>query len=83
MILQPNPRLRPSCNTLVNQEIIANWIAKEGIYNEQQTFEDQLNYFNLNPNQLKNLQQEKKQDLLNTIKLTPKLSLLNQRLPKS
>lgn len=30
MILQPNPRLRPSCNTLLNQEIIQKCINRNG-----------------------------------------------------
>jgi hypothetical protein len=33
IILNPNPRLRPSCNTLLNQDIIQKGIAMSGLVN--------------------------------------------------
>lgn len=49
MILQPNPRLRPSCYTLLNQTIIQLYIHQEGLITESNDFEDQLNYLVSNP----------------------------------
>jgi len=80
IILNPNPRLRPSCNTLLNQDIIQKGLAMSGLVNPQCNFEDQLSVVSQDPNQLSQFNQ---QSLLNTIKLTPKLHLLNKRLPKS
>ena len=84
IILNPQPRLRPSCNTLLNQEIIQTYINSNGLVNSQCNFEDQLNYLSHNPTEISQFQKGgSRQDLLNTIKLTPKLSQLNKRLPKS
>lgn len=52
MILNPNPRLRPSCNTLLNQEIIHKYINQYGLVNPQCNFEDQLSYLQDHPSQL-------------------------------
>jgi hypothetical protein len=52
IILNPNPRLRPSCNTLLNQEIIQTYINQHGLVNTQCNFEDQLNFVASHPKQL-------------------------------
>ena len=75
--------MRPSCNTLLNQELIQTYIRSHGLINEQVNFEDQLNFITENPSKLPQFQNGGKQDLLNTIKLTPKLSQLNKKLPKA
>jgi len=52
IILNPQPRLRPSCNTLLNQEIISTYINSHGLVNSQCNFEDQLNYLSHNPTEI-------------------------------
>ena len=59
MIIQPNPRLRPSCNTLLNQELIQKCINRNGFVTSQCAFEDQLNFVYENPDRLTCLQQKK------------------------
>ena len=52
LIFSPNPRLRPSCTTLLNQEIIHSYINSHGLINQQSNFEDQLNFISENPKKL-------------------------------
>jgi len=59
MIIQPNPRVRPSCNTLLNQEIIQQCINRNRLVTGQCAFEDQLNYVNDSPDRLTDLQRKR------------------------
>jgi len=68
LILNPNPRLRPSCSTLLNQDIIKDCIDKCSL-NYESTASSDLRSDDAIP--------EKKKPLLNTIYLTPKLNMLN------
>lgn len=67
LILHPNPRMRPSCNMLMSQEIVI--------------FGLQNNYLNSKEEESKEV--ELNTGLLDTIKMPINLTNLNHRLPKA